>query len=158
MKDDDLTPYERAGCNPHYPDGWEQAESEGRLEPDDVFGRLVFMALSEFGENQGEWPMAFDEDGFISVLTADGKKFDGGISVHVWPNDHPPAHVHILKKSEPDTESIKINLKTAELEGDLPPWANSKQLRKMQQLVREYHELFAGWWEKNHGEVVTLLA
>lgn len=158
MKDDDLSPYERAGRNPHYPNGWEQAESEGRLDADDVLGRLVFMALSEFGEDQGSWPMAFDDDGFISVLTSDGRRFDGGISVHVWPNDHPPAHVHILKKSQPDNEYIKINLETAELDGDLPPWADSKQLKKMQKLVRDYHELFAGWWEKNHGEVVTLLA
>lgn len=158
MKDDDLTPRDRAGRNPSYNSGWDLAESEGRLEPEDVLGRLVFMALFEFGEGQEEWPIAFDDDGFISVLTADGRGFDGGISVHVWPNDHPPAHVHILKKSEPDNQYVKINLETAELEGDLPPWADRKQLKKMQKLVRDYHELFAGWWEKNHGEVITLLA
>jgi hypothetical protein len=61
MKDDDLSPYERTGRNPHYPNGW---ESEGRLDANDVLGRLVFMALSEFGEDQGSWPMAFDDDGF----------------------------------------------------------------------------------------------
>ncbi|MBY9074234.1 DUF4160 domain-containing protein [Nocardioides sp. WL0053] len=158
MKDDDLTPMERAGRDPSYPGGWELAESEGRLEPDDVLGRLARMALSEFGENQDEWPMTFDNDGFVSALTAEGKALDGGISVHVWPNDHPPPHVHILKKSEPDSEYVKINLETADLEGDLPPWADRRQLRKMQKLVRDYHHLFAGWWEKNHGDVVTLLA
>lgn len=158
MKDDNLTPRERADRNPSYRTGWEYAESEGRLEPEDVLGRLVFMALSEFGESENDWPMALDDDGFISVLTAEGRAFEGGISVHVWPNDHPPAHVHILKNSEPDSEYVKINLDTAELEGDLPPWADRKQLKKMQKLVRDYHYLFAGWWEKNHGEVVTLLA
>jgi hypothetical protein len=116
------------------------------------------MALFEFGESEGDSPMAFDEDGFIAVLTADGQAFDGGISAHVWPNDHPPPHVHILKNSESDNECVKINLETAEVEGDLPPWADRKQLKMMQQLVRDYHELFACWCEKNHGEVVTLLA
>jgi len=157
VKDDGLSPRQSAERNPSYRSGWENAEAEGRLEPEDVLTRLVFMALSEFGEGEDEWPMAFDDDGFISVLTAEGMAFDGGISVHVWPNDHPPAHVHILKKSEPDNEFVKINLETAELEGDLPPWADRKQLRKMQKLVRDYHGLFAGWWEKNHDEVVTLL-
>lgn len=158
MRDDDLTPKERASRSPNYRSGWDQAASEGRLEPEDVLSRLVSMALAEFGEHQDEWPMAFDDDGFITVLTAEGKSFDGGISVHVWPKDHPPPHIHILKKSAPDSEYIKINLGTAELVGELPSWANRKQLRKMQGLVRDHHELFAGWWEKNHGEAVTLLA
>jgi hypothetical protein len=158
MRDDDLSPQERAARNPNYRDGWDNAVSEGRLEPDDVLGRLVSMALSQFGEGQDEWPMLFDDDGFIFVLTAEGRRFDGGISVHVWPDDHPPPHIHILKKSEPDSEYIKIDLETAELVGDLPAWAGRKQLKKMQALLRDHHELFAGWWEKNHGETVTLLA
>ncbi|NPC42953.1 DUF4160 domain-containing protein [Nocardioides sp. zg-1230] len=158
MKDTDLTPRERAGYNLGEPAGWELAESEDRLEADDVLGRLVAITLFEFGENKDDWSVAFNDDGFITALVADGKLFDGGISVHVWPNDHPPPHVHILKKSEPDHEYIKINLETAEIDGDLPPWANSKQVKKMKALVRRHHGLFAGWWEKNHGDVVTLLA
>lgn len=158
MKDADLTPRERAARNLATPDGWERAASEGRIEAEDVLERLVAIALFEFGENQETWSAAWDEDGFLTALTAEGKKFDGGITVHVWPSDHPPPHVHILKKSEPDTEDIKISLETGEVEGDLPGWANSKQLKKMKALVVDHHELFAGWWEKNHGEVVTLLA
>jgi hypothetical protein len=45
----------------------------------------------------------------------------------------------------------------ADLEGDLPPWAGRKQLKKTLKLVRDYHNLFAGWWKK-HGEIITLLA
>ncbi|MEE6296624.1 DUF4160 domain-containing protein [Georgenia wangjunii] len=158
MKDDDLTPYERAGRALGEAAGWELAEAEGRLEAEDVLERLVRMALYEFGENKDDWPMALDEEGFLTALTAEGKKFDGGISVHVWPDDHPPAHVHILKKSEPDCQYVKINLQTGEPEGDLPPWARQKQLKRMKALVVEHHELFAAWWKKNHGETVALLA
>ncbi|WP_454853916.1 DUF4160 domain-containing protein [Promicromonospora soli] len=157
MKDDDLTPYERAGRNLDEPAGWELAEAEDRLEAEDILGRIVSMALYEFGENKDEWPLALNEEGFLTALTAEGKKFDGGISIHVWPNDHPPPHVHILKRSEPDSQYVKINLKTGESDGDLPPWASQKQLRNMQGLVVKHHHLFAGWWQKNHGDIVTLL-
>lgn len=158
MKDDDLTPYEQASRNLAVPAGWDLAESEGRLEPEDVLARLVNMALYEFGEGKDDWPMALDAEGFLTALTAEGKKFDGGISVHVWPNDHPPPHVHIRKQSEPDNQSVKINLATGDSEGDLPPWASSKQLKSMKALVVRHHQLFADWWEKNHGEKVILLA
>lgn len=157
MKDDDLTPYERAGRNLGERSGWELAETEGRLEAQDVLQRLARMALYEFGEHRDDWPMAFDEEGFLTSLTAEGKKFDGGISIHVWPNDHPPPHVHILKKSEPDSQYVKINLETGESEGELPSWANQKQFKKMQALIIEHYELFEGWWQKNHGEAVTIL-
>jgi hypothetical protein len=158
VKDDDLAPRERAGYNLGEQAGWQRADSEDRLEAEDVLGRLVAIALYEFGENKDDWSVAFNDEGFITALVADGKAFEGGISVHVWPNDHPPPHVHILKKSEPDNQYIKINLETAELEGELPPWADSKQLKRMKALVRRHHQLFAEWWEKNHGDVVTLLA
>lgn len=157
MKDDDLTPYEWAGRNLGEPAGWELAEAEGRLEAQDVLQRLVGMALYEFGENRDSWSVAFDEEGFLTALAAEGKRFDGGISIHVWPNDHPPPHVHILKKSEPDSNYVKINLLTGESEGTLPSWANLKQLKNMQALIVKHHELFDSWWQKNHGEPVTVL-
>ncbi|MFH5229604.1 DUF4160 domain-containing protein [Antrihabitans spumae] len=158
MKDDDLTPYERTSRNLGQSDGWELAESEGRLEAEDILGRLVSIALYEFGENKDDWPMELDPEGFLTALTAEGKTFDGGISVHVWPNDHPPPHVHILKKSAPDNEYVKINLETGDCEGDLPPWAGRKQLKNIKALVLKYHPLFADWWLKNHGTTVTLLS
>lgn len=157
MKDDDLTPYEQAGRNLSEPAGWELAEAEGRIEARDVLQRLAGMALYEFGENRDDWSMAFDEQGFLTALTAEGKYFDGGISIHVWPNDHPPPHVHILKKSEPDSHNVKINLQTGESEGALPSWANQKQLKNIQALVVKHRELFDSWWQKNHGDPVTVL-
>ncbi|MGW6427622.1 DUF4160 domain-containing protein [Nocardia sp. NPDC055053] len=157
MKDDDLTPYERASRNLATASGWELAESESRLEAEDVLGRLVNIALYEFGENKHDWPMVFDSQGFLTALVAEGRTFDGGISVHVWPNDHPPPHVHILKKCAPDSQNLKINLETGESEGDLPAWADRKQLRSIKALVVEHHQLFADWWTKNHGGTVVLL-
>lgn len=158
MKDDDLTPYERAERDLGEPVGWQLAEAEGRLEAQDVLNRLANMALHEFGENKDAWPMACDEEGFLTDLVAEGKSFDGGISIHVWPNDHPPPHVHILKKSEPDSQYVKINLETGEFDGALPSWANQKQLKKMKALIVEHQDLFAGWWQKNHGNTVAILA
>ena len=157
VKDSDLGPYERAARNLGEADGWELAEAEGRLEAADILGRLTNMALFEFGENRGDWPMAFDDEGFLTALTAEGKRFDGGLSIHVWPDDHPPPHVHILKKSEPDSQYVKINLETGDLVGELPPWATHKQLKRMRALIVKHHQLFAAWWEKNHGTTVTLL-
>jgi hypothetical protein len=157
MKDDDLTPYERAARNLSEYTGWKLAEAEGRLEGRDVLNRLARMAVYEFGENGDDQPVAFDEDGFVIALTAEGRRFDGGISVRVWPNDHPPPHVHIFKKSESDSRSVKIKLENGELEGDLPAWVDQKQLKKIKALVVENHELFKDWWMKNHGEIVTVL-
>lgn len=116
------------------------------------------MALYEFGENTDDWAMALDSEGFLTALVADGMRFDGGISVHVWPNDHPPPHVHILKKSESDGRSVKISLETGEVEGDPPEWASRSQLKNMKVLIVKHHELFSNWWQKNHGEPVTLLS
>lgn len=157
MKDDDLTPYEHAGRNLVEPAGWHLAETEGRLEAQDVLQRLAYMALYEFGEDKDKWPIALDEDGFVTALTAEGKSFEGGISIHVWPKDHPPPHVHILKKSEPDSQYVKINLETGESEDPLPSWANGKQLKNIKALVVKHHELFEGWWQKNHGTTTTIL-
>lgn len=157
MKENDLTPYERAARNLSESAGWELAEAEDRIEAEDVLARLASIALFEFGQNKTDWPMALDEEGFLTALTAEGRNFDGGLSIHVWPKDHPPPHVHILRKSEPDGQYIKIDLETGELIGELPPWASLKQLRRIKALVVKHHGLFAGWWEKNHGSVVTLL-
>jgi len=157
MKDDDLTPRERADYNLGTGSGWRLAESEGRIEAEDVLQRLVFMALHEFGENQDQWPMAFDDEGFLTALTAEGLHLEGGISIHVWPNDHPPPHVHILKKSERDGANVKINLATGEPDGDLPSWADRKQLKKIGVLIAQHRDLLAEWWEKNHGEAVIPL-
>jgi hypothetical protein len=63
-----------------------------------------------------------------------------------------------MKKSEPDYQYVKINLETGESEGDLPPWADRKQLRTIKALVVKHHQLFADWWTKNHGGPVVLLA
>lgn len=157
MKDDDLTYHERAARHLGVPAGWELAEAEDRIEAEDVLARLVNMALYEFGADKEDWPIAFDEDGFLAALTAEGRSFDGGISVHVWPNDHPPPHLHILKKSERDGLDLKINLGNGEPEGELPHWATKKQLKRISAIIVENHELFASWWQKNHGATVTLL-
>ncbi|BDI22903.1 DUF4160 domain-containing protein [Herbiconiux sp. L3-i23] len=157
MLEDDLTPYERAERNLNEPAGWALAEDEGRLEDSDILSRLVRMALFEFGEGKETWPAAFDEEGFLTALTAEGRRFDGGISVHVWPNDHPPPHVHILKKSEPDNHHLRISLETGDPLGDLPPWVDHNQLKRIKALIAKHHQLLEGWWEKHHEKAVTLL-
>lgn len=157
MKDSDLSPYEQAARNLGEIAGWELAEAEDRIEAEDVLQRLVYMALFEFGENKDDWSMAFDEEGFLTALTAEGRSFDGGISIHVWPKDHPPPHVHILKKSEPDSQYVKINLGTGDIVGELPNWASGKQLKRIKALVVKHHELLASWWQKHHGDTVALL-
>ncbi|POH57141.1 hypothetical protein CVS28_17240 [Arthrobacter glacialis] len=65
--------------------------------------------------------------------------------------------MHFLKKSEPDSQYVKINLETGESEGALQSWANQKQLKKIKALIVKHHELFEGWWQKNHGDTVAIL-
>lgn len=157
MKDDDLTPYERAERNLIESAGWDLAATEGRLDANDVLSRFVKMALYEFGSGQDHWPIAFDQDGFVTSLTSEGIKFDGGLSIYIWPNDHPPPHVHILKKSERDDQYVKLNLESGEVMGELPRWAKRKQLARMKKLLAENHEILAGLWSKYHGVTVPLL-
>ncbi len=131
---------------------WDESVASGQLTALDVLDRLERMALYEFGESQEQRPIAVDEEGFVTALIAEGIPVAGGVTLRVWPNDHPPPHVHIERRG--NGNDIKINLETGDVEGKLPRDVRSSQLKKFSGLVEQYHELLCDWWLKNHGKAV----
>ncbi|GAB3141730.1 hypothetical protein GCM10027057_25770 [Marisediminicola antarctica] len=52
----------------------------------------LYIPVHEFGH---EGSAGFDSDGFFISLIAEGLKIDGGVTLRVFPNDHPPARLHV---------------------------------------------------------------
>lgn len=130
---------------------WDQAEADGRLSAEDVLVRLERIALHEFGQNQAEWPIAFDEDGWVTALTAEGLQMEGGVNLFICTRDHPPPHVHIKRRGGKD---IKMNLETGLVEGKLSQGVRPKQLAKFGALVEQKHPVLAERWAQYHGTEV----
>lgn len=112
---------------------------------------LKRIALHEFGEDQADWAIAFDEEGFVTALIAEGIMKAGGVTLRICTKDHPPPHVHIQRR---DREDISINLQTGGVYRTLPSNVRSKQLKRFSRLVDEVQELLSVLWLKNHGTVV----
>ena len=70
---------------------------------------------------------------------------EGGFQVHIWPNDHPPAHVHVYRAEGLAT----IDLHTLEVRAayDLKP----ADLRRACELVEENRSFFLLKWRHTHG-------
>ena len=130
---------------------WDEAEAKGQLSAKDILDRLERIAMHEFGENQGEWPIAFDEDGWMTALIAEGLQMEGGVNLFICTRDHQPPHVHIKRRGEKD---IKINLGTGKVEGSLPQGVRPKQLAKFGELVEEQHAVLSERWTRYHGTKV----
>jgi len=124
---------------------WDRAVAAGTLTAEDVLARLTRIAVHEFGT---EGPAAYDEDGFFLALTAEGLRVEGGVTLRVPTNDHPPPHVHVQR---PGLADIKISLETGEPIEPVPTDASAKKLRGLQAAVRENRSQLVDWWEKNHG-------
>lgn len=131
---------------------WDEAAAAGHVTPEHVMRRLKNIADHAF-DNQTV--MGFDEDGFVVSLIAEGLALAGGVTLRVYPNDHPPPHVHIEVRSRPNAR-IRINLATGEFLDDAPRGLPRKKLKGFQAAVRENHEVLATWWESYHGEPVVL--
>lgn len=71
--------------------------------------------------------------------------YDGdGFSVHIWPNDHPPAHVHVCR-----AEGLAVvNLLTMDIREayDLKP----ADLRRAVAIVEANRERFLQKWREIH--------
>jgi hypothetical protein len=70
---------------------------------------------------------------------------EDGFQVHLWPNDHAPAHVHIYRG-----EGLAIiNLATLELRAayDMKP----PDVRRSMEIAQEYRVRFLKEWRRMHG-------
>lgn len=131
---------------------WDEAAAAGHLTPEHVMQRLKNILDHAF-DNQTV--MGFDEDGFVVSLIAEGLLLADGLTLYVFPNDHPPPHVHIKLRAHPNAK-IRISLETGELLDDAPRGLASKKLKRFQAAVREHHDVLATWWEHYHGGPVVL--
>lgn len=130
---------------------WDQAVDEGHLTVEHVLQRFLNIAAYEFGNGAD---MGFDEAGFRIALTADGMRLEHGISLHVYPNDHPPPHVHVRVRSDPSLKP-RVNLESGQLMDPVPP-GMSKKVRQIRSYVRDHHNQLAAWWAKHHGNGVVV--
>ena len=128
---------------------WDRVVTQGELTPDDVEARLHRIAVREFGELG---PAGYDEEGFFTSLTAEGLRLEGGVTLFVHTNDHPPPHVHVRRRGH---EDVKINLETGAVEGKLPSDVRQKQLNGFRSAVSESFGILGAWWERYHGDPVT---
>jgi hypothetical protein len=130
---------------------WEQADADGHLTPEHVLQRIHDIAEFEFGNGE---ELGFDGDGFLVSLAADGMQLPGGVTLSVYPNDHPPPHVHVRIRALPHVK-LRISLETGEPLDDGLPDGWSKKLKRIQRLVADNAPTLASWWEKHHGEAVA---
>lgn len=131
---------------------WDQAAADGYITPEHVFMRLKHIADHIF---ENETAMGFDDEGFVISLVGGAVTLEGGLKLRVWPNDHPPPHVHIELRAHPEWD-VRVNLKTVELIGELPSGLKTKKFDGFLDAIRECHPTLAGWWETYHGEPVVL--
>lgn len=132
---------------------WERAAEAGHVTPEHVMLRLKNIANRAFDT---QTVVGFDEDGFPVSLIAEGMALSGGVTLHVYSNDHPPPHVHIKLRARPSV-TLRISLETGEfLDDELPRGLTRKKMKGFQAAVRENHQVLAGWWENYHGDPVVL--
>jgi hypothetical protein len=136
----------------HSREEWDAAAAAGYVTTEHVFMRLKNIADHIF---ENESSMGFDDDGFVISLVGGADTLEGGLKLRVWPNDHPPPHVHVEIQAHPEW-TIRINLETVELMDELPNGLKAKQFRGFLAAVHECHPKLADWWETYHGEPVVL--
>jgi hypothetical protein len=126
---------------------WDEAEASGHITPEHRLHRVRNMMMNAVDLTDGN--AAYDEDGFHLSLTADAIQLEGGVELHVYAGDHPPAHVHI-KVNAKDAEVI-ILLETGGVRKDTRNGKlKAKEVRKLQDIVTgPQSEALAVLWAKN---------
>ncbi len=122
---------------------WDQARVDGWLTDEHIVLRLADVANFALG-NGAE--LGIGHDGFLVSLVSDGMRLEGGVTLQVYTNDHPPPHVHVLLRDQPKLK-LRIRLDDGE-PMDAPPSIRSRDLRHFKELVLEHSETLTDWWQK----------
>ena len=69
---------------------------------------------------------------------------EGNLKFHVWPNDHPPPHVHVLVEGE----EVRINLLTDEFMDEPPPGKR----RAIMKAYRRHRNALVQLWKEYEGQ------
>jgi hypothetical protein len=131
-------------------DDWDAAQASGHLTVEHVLLRLQDMLEYQFGSGA---EMGLDENGFIVALVADGWRLDGGVTVHIFPNDHPPPHVHVRFRSDPKRQ-LRLAIESGEVLGADIPRGWAKKVRKVSAFVVTSQDLLMNRWVELHGEAI----
>lgn len=128
---------------------WDEAEAAGHITPDHVLARVrnaVEYALGNGAET------GLDKDGFYAALVADGMQLAGGIKVDIYPNDHPPPHVHVTFNAD-RRKDFKLSIETGELLGPEAPEGWAKRLRTASKIVLEFKPFLQPRWDEMQASV-----
>jgi hypothetical protein len=130
-----------------YRHDWDQAVSDGHVTPDHVAQRLLGIMQHAYGVHDDDF-VAYDADGFIVALIAEGLRMSNGLRLDIFPGDHNPPHAHI--KIPGQSGKLTIDLETFEIQEQLPDgW--SGRGRKIEKEARAKAEELAALWNKNRG-------
>ncbi|MFC8797315.1 DUF4160 domain-containing protein [Promicromonospora sp. NPDC057138] len=121
---------------------WNAALAEHWLTADDVLERIGRLVV-HVSDMQG--PAGYDDEGFFISLVADGLKLEGGVSLHVYPLDHDPPHVHVKRQGKSE---FKIDLRSGDVIGDHPKDLSSRDLKQIKATVLECSTALNDWWNK----------
>ena len=128
-----------------YRQDWDEAVAGGYVTTEHILIRLAGMMENALGPQEVDF-VAYDEDGFIVALTAEGIWKDG-IQIRVNPDDHDPPHAHIIVPGE--KMKLTINLLDMTIDQDLPDgW--SKKGKSIEAFTRKNQYKLLGWWAKNN--------
>ena len=71
-----------------------------------------------------------------------------GFRIIIYPDDHLPPHVHVIK----DNEEVKIDLGNNDISPSIiEAWMNKKSTKKAMQIVMENQDILLKAWGDIHG-------
>jgi hypothetical protein len=131
-----------------YRQDWDEALADGFVTREHIALRLLGIVQYAYGVHDGD-VVAYDEDGFVSALIAEGLPMSNGVKLEIYSGDHNPPHAHI-KIPGVSRGRLTINLETFKIEQQLPDgW--SKKGRQIEKEALANIAKLTEWWNKNRG-------
>jgi hypothetical protein len=127
---------------------WNEAAAGGHLTAEHILQRLENILEFEFGRGA---EMGLAADGFYNALVADGWRLEGGVTVRLHPNDHPPPHVHLEFRSDPRLD-LRLSIETGELL-DVAPAGWAKRIKAAAAQVLDLQSTLMERWSEVQASV-----
>lgn len=77
-----------------YRQDWNEALADGFVTGEHIALRLLAVVQHAYGVHDGD-VVAYDVDGFVSALIAEGLPMSNGVKLEIYSGDHNPPHTHI---------------------------------------------------------------
>lgn len=121
---------------------WDTAAAAGHLTAEHVLLRLENILEYDLAEGKN---FGLSDDGFLNALVADGWRLERGVTVRMYPNDHPPPHVHLRFRSHPRLD-LRVSIETGELLDDDAPDGWAKRIRSASSQVLDQRSILIERW------------